>query len=112
MSRPPLATSPRSPLRLLLLTIALVASALVGAAQASATALTPGDVVVYRVGSGSGALSSGAFPVFLDEYDPSGKLVESVALPTAASGSNKPLLLLVSRQGNDIFVTVPAGDGH
>jgi len=28
------------------------------------------------------------------------------------SGSNKPLLLLVSRQGNDIFVTVPAGDGH
>ncbi len=28
------------------------------------------------------------------------------------SGSNKPLLLLINRQGNEIFVTVPAADGH
>jgi hypothetical protein len=71
---------------------ALVATiVLVLAAQASA-ALTPGDVVVYRVGTGSGALSSAAFPVFLNEYEPNGTLVESVALPTSTSGSNKPLL--------------------
>jgi hypothetical protein len=71
---------------------ALVAAiVLVLAAQASA-ALSPGDVVVYRVGTGSGALSSAAFPVFLNEYEPNGTLVESVALPTSTSGSNKPLL--------------------
>ncbi|HEX8714492.1 MAG TPA: hypothetical protein VF706_02900, partial [Solirubrobacteraceae bacterium] len=110
MSRPPLATSPRSSLRLLLLTVALVASALVGAAQASAAALTPGDVVVYRVGSGSGALSSGAFPVFLDEYDPSGKLVETVALPTAASGSNKPLLASGSASSEGLLTLSANGE--
>jgi hypothetical protein len=72
--------------------VALVAAiVLVLAAQASA-ALTPGDVVVYRVGTGSGALSSAAFPVFLNEYEPNGTLVESIALPTSTSGSNKPLL--------------------
>jgi len=35
------------------------------------------------------------------------------ALRTAVrSGSNKPLLLLISRQGNDIFVTVPVADAQ
>ena len=38
-------------------------------------ALTPGDIVIYRVGSGtSGLLNTGA-AVFLDEYTPSGSLV-------------------------------------
>jgi len=87
---PSAAPSLRSRLRLLF--FAFTTAALGGAAQASATSLTPGDVVVYRVGTGSGALSSGTFPVFLDEYDPNGNLVESVALPTATSGLNKPLV--------------------
>jgi hypothetical protein len=79
-------------LRPLLLAAIVGALALIAAAQAQATSLTPGDVVVYRVGTGSGALSSSAFPVSLDEYAPNGTLVESVALPTSTSGSNKPLL--------------------
>jgi hypothetical protein len=62
------------------------------AAEAEATGFIAGDVVVYRVGNGASRLSSAATPVFLDEYSPSGVLVQSVALPTAASGSNKPLL--------------------
>jgi Protein of unknown function (DUF3616) len=57
------------------------------AATASVTAFTPGDLVVYRVGTGSGSLSSSATAVFLDEYSPSGSLVESVPMPTATSGS-------------------------
>jgi hypothetical protein len=60
-------------------------------AHASSPTFTPGDVVVYRVGNG-GSLSSSAAPVFLDEYTPAGTLVQSVALPTAASGANKPLV--------------------
>ncbi|HEY1687296.1 MAG TPA: hypothetical protein VGF95_00360 [Solirubrobacteraceae bacterium] len=76
------------------LAVALLASlAALGAraAAAGATSLTPGDVVVYRVGNG-GSLSGSATPVFLDEYNASGTLVESVALPTSTEGSNKPLL--------------------
>lgn len=109
MSRPPLA-SPRSPLRLLLLTVAMLALALVGAAQASATALTPGDVVVYRVGSGSGALSSAAYPVFLDEYTPSGTFVESVALPTSTSGSTKPLVASGSASSEGLLTLSANGE--
>jgi hypothetical protein len=62
------------------------------AAEAEATGFTAGDVVVYRVGTGASGLSSAGTPVFLDEYSPSGALVQSLALPTAASGSNKPLV--------------------
>ena len=53
-----------------------------------------GDVVVYRVGDGTSALSSAGTAVFLDEYSPGGSLVRSVALPTtaAAGSSDKPVV--------------------
>jgi predicted extracellular nuclease len=54
-------------------------------------AFTPGNVVVYRVGTGSAALTSAATAVFLDEYTPGGVLVQSIALPTADSGANQTL---------------------
>jgi hypothetical protein len=56
------------------------------------TGFTAGDVVIYRVGDGSTALGTNGAPVFLDEYTPAGALVQSVPLPTTASGSNKPLV--------------------
>ncbi len=55
-------------------------------------AFTPGDLVIYRIGTGSASLTSAANAVFLDEYTPSGTLVQSVALPTTASGSNHRLV--------------------
>ena len=67
---------------------ALGATALPAPAHAATTtAFTAGDLVVYRVGDGSSSLSSTSAPVFLDEYSPTGVLVESVPLPTATSGS-------------------------
>jgi hypothetical protein len=51
----------------------------------SANPFTPGDIVVYRVGTGTGALGSSATAVFLDEYTPGGALVQSIAMPTTAS---------------------------
>ncbi len=48
--------------------------------------MTPGNILVYRVGDGSAGLTSTATAVFLDEYTPSGSLVQSIALP--ASGSS------------------------
>jgi len=94
---------------LLAVTACLVSLAAFAAAQASA-ALTPGDVVVYRVGNGSGALSSSGTVVFLDEYEPSGKFVESIALPTAASGSNKPLVASGSASSEGLLTL--SGDGN
>lgn len=62
-------------------------------AAAAGTALagpfTAGNLVVYRAGDGSGALGNAAAAAFLDEYTPSGTLVQSVALPTSVSGSNR-----------------------
>ncbi len=52
----------------------------------------PGDVVVYRVGDGVGALSGNGNPVFLDEYTQGGTLVQSIALPTSTSGAAHQLV--------------------
>jgi hypothetical protein len=61
-------------------------------AKGSADGFVPGNVVVYRVGDGSAPLANTGAPVFIDEYTPSGTLVNSVALPTVASGTNQPLI--------------------
>jgi Domain of unknown function (DUF4347)/Calx-beta domain/FG-GAP-like repeat len=66
----------------------------VGAMEAYNSVLAPftaGDLVVYRVGNGTGNLANAGSPVFLDEYTPTGTLVQSIALPTTISGTNKPL---------------------
>ena len=58
----------------------------------AASAFTSGNIVVYRVGDGSGVLGNAATPVFLDEFNPSGgSPAQSIALPTATSGSNRKL---------------------
>ena len=51
---------------------------------------TFGNIVVVRVGDGAAALTNASTATFLDEYTPAGALVQSIALPTAASGSNQP----------------------
>jgi hypothetical protein len=50
------------------------------------TPFTEGNLVAIRVGSGAGALTNAATPVFLDEYSRTGTLVRSVALPTVTAG--------------------------
>jgi len=48
--------------------------------------ITPGNLVVYRVGTGQAALTTGATAVFLDEYTTSGTFVQTITVP--ASGSS------------------------
>lgn len=67
----------------------LAAAALAAAAFAQ-TPLTFGNLLVTRVGDGSATLTSAATPVFVDEYTPTGTLVQSIAMPTVASGLNQP----------------------
>jgi hypothetical protein len=99
-----------------LLLVAVAAAGLLAPAGAGATSLTAGDVIVYRVGSGpSEGLSSSTAPAFLNEFEPSGFLITSVAFPTATEGSNKPLtaggkatsegLLTLSANGECVVAT-------
>ncbi len=64
-----------------------------GCLSLAAQSFTAGNIVVVRVGDGSGSLTSASTAVFLDEYTTSGTLVQSIAIPTSASGSNAPLTL-------------------
>src|SRR5262249_26127015 len=60
----------------------------------AASTFTPGNLVIYRVGTGAlGAnLVNTGNPIFLDEYTPSGTLVQSVPLPTAPAGANHQVI--------------------
>ena len=59
---------------------------------ASAAAFTNGNLAVYRVGTGSAALTNAGTAVFIDEFTPAGALVQSIAMPTAVSGAQKQLV--------------------
>jgi len=58
---------------------------------AKAQNFTTGNLVVYRVGTGTTALSSSSTAIFLDEYTPAGALVQSLPMPVALSGAQYPL---------------------
>lgn len=81
-------------------------------------AFTAGNVVVYRVGTGPGGLNSNATAVFLDEFTPTGALVQSIAMPVTVNGSNKRLTAVgnstaegfLSRSANGQFLLVPGYD--
>jgi hypothetical protein len=60
-------------------------------AAAVAGDMTPGDLLIYRVGVSGGTLASSGDPVFLDEYAQDGTLVQSFPVPTSASGANHSL---------------------
>ena len=78
-----------------------------------------GDIVVYRVGNGSTDLVNTGNAVYLDEYTPSGTLVQSVPMPTTANGANQALfasgtaqtegLLTRSADGRYLLLTGYAG---
>lgn len=51
-----------------------------------------GNLAVLRYGDGSAALSTGMVPMFLDEYNSSGTLISTLAIPTTTSGANIRML--------------------
>jgi hypothetical protein len=94
----------------LVLLVAIVV-ALGAAQQATASSLTPGDVVVYRVGSGSEALSGSATSAYLDEFQPSGgSAAETLAFPTTTVGSNKPLVASGSASSEGLLTLSANGE--
>ena len=87
-------------------------------APLQAAQFTPGNVVVYRVGTGAAALSNASAAVFLDEYSAAGTLVQSIPLPTADSGANQSITAsgsatsggLISRSSDGQYVIVTGYD--
>jgi hypothetical protein len=73
-------------------TLSAVALLAMAPVKLRAAAFTPGNLVVYRVGDGSANEVNTGNPVFLDEFTTDGTLVQSIALPTAANGAQKPLV--------------------
>lgn len=61
--------------------------------EVRAAAFTLGDLVVVQVGDGSVALNGNATAASLVEYSTLGSFVQTINLPTAASGGNSPLTL-------------------
>jgi hypothetical protein len=93
-----------------------------GAGAAGGSAGTR-NVVVYRIGDGSGSLVNTGNPVFIDEFTSAGSPVSSTMLPVTASGTNQPLVAsgtatsegLITLSGDQHFVmlagyasTIPA----
>jgi hypothetical protein len=66
-----------------------LATAMLGLSLSATAQFTPGNLVVLRVGTGTGALASVATATFLDEYTTAGTLVQSVPMPTAVNGANR-----------------------
>ena len=76
-------------------------------------AFTPGNLVVYRVGDGTAALSATAATVFLDEFTTAGALVQSIMLPKNTSGlaAGQNQLTASGSATSEGFLTLSA-DGH
>jgi hypothetical protein len=72
----------------------LTAAVAVGlfSAAAQAASFTSGNLAVYRVGDGASNLANTGNAVFVDEYTTTGTLVQSIPMPTTASGTNNPLV--------------------
>jgi hypothetical protein len=66
-----------------------------------AAALTPGDLLVYRIGNGATALASSGNSVFVDEWTPTGTYVQTITTGIYASGTaTSEGELTVSPDGN------------
>ena len=59
---------------------------------APSAALTPGNLVIYRMGDGAAALTANGTAVFLDEYTTAGAFVQSIAVPTTTVGAQRRLV--------------------
>ncbi len=65
--------------------VALLFSCSISSSEAAP--ITPGNLVIYRAGSGTNTLANTGNNVFLDEYTTTGSLVQSIAMPATGTGT-------------------------
>lgn len=75
----------------------------------NAASFTPGNIIVYRVGDGSGALSGSGTVAFLDEYKINGEFVQSIAIPTTTIGNQLRLVNAGSATSEGFITLSPDG---
>lgn len=92
--------------------IVLLSALLPLALAAQAASVTPGNLVIYRVGDGSASLANTATSVFLDEYTPLGLFVQSFTMATsggsaltAVGNATTEGILSLSRTGGRVIFT-------
>ena len=81
-------------------------------------AFTPGNLVAVQRGDGSVNLGSSGYLVFLDEYTPSGTLVQRIAMPNTDAAGSSALLLsgqngaegLLNRSADGYYLTLAGYD--
>jgi hypothetical protein len=79
--------------------------------NARAAAFGQGNLVVVQAGTGAAALNGNATAASLLEYTPGGVLVQSIALPTTASGANQPITLSGTATSEG-FLTLSTGGAY
>jgi hypothetical protein len=72
-------------------------------------AFTAGNILTLRLGDGTLALSSGAQPVFLDEFTPSGVFVQTLAMPMTDFGTNKRFCISGTSTSDGVINLSPDG---
>src|SRR5262249_44078950 len=96
----------------LVVAIGAASVSMIHSVSAAATPFTPGNIVIYRVGTGTGSLVNTGNAVFLDEFTPAGALVQSVPLPTVASGLTQPFPLIASGTATSEGLLTRSTDGR
>ncbi len=91
--------------------LAVLVAAVMGMTSAAvqAAAITPGNILVYRVGNTTTALANTGNAVFVDEFSPTGTLVQSIAMPMADGGGNFGLVASGTATSEGLITVSPDG---
>ena len=91
--------------------VAAVVFASMTPSAGSAAAFTEGNLVVYRVGAANDGTNPADVgePVIIDEYSPSGTLIQSIAMPTATVGNKHRLVASGSESAAGLLNRSPDG---
>src|ERR1041385_3401916 len=90
----------------------------IGPRLTASSPLTPGNIVIYRVGAGATSLVNTGNEVFLDEYTTGGVLVQSIPLPTTVTATNHRLIAsgtatsegLMTRSADGLYLVLSGYD--
>ena len=87
----------------------VVLAGALSAINVHAAAINASDVVVVRIGDGSTAITNTTAAVFLDEYTQGGTFVQSIPMPTSASGPSLALTMLGNGTAEGDLTVSPDG---
>lgn len=95
------------------LSLSIAALSLAGVASTASAAPVPNNsIAVLRMGDGTTAPTNTGAPVFIDFYSLSGTLLQTIAAPTAASGSQRSLVVIGNSTAEGSLAISPSVGGN